>query len=231
MAGEGKGKKKTNSTKGTRKKAARASSGGSRKSALKPEETMPALDDTQALATEAGLLIDDHPVTAPEAIEASDEEALVSAEERLADFIIFKVADDSYAVRVTNISEILRQQIITKAPRCAEHVVGVTSLRGVIIPVIDPGVILRRKRHFGIKDASKIMVLKSDPLVGMMVSPALNMISTSEEDIKPNPVHLEQWRAELLEGAIELNGEFISVISVENILNIKATGRLNEREA
>jgi len=233
MAEEGKGKKSTK--RATTAKGRKSGTTGSKppvKSSRAPKAITEKEDKHQEIKSpmlaDEDVLIDS-PST--EVIPEFEPEEAGIADLNLADFIIFRLGHDSYAMPVTGISEILRQQLITRIPRASEHVLGVTSLRGLIIPVIDPGVLLKGGRHFALKSASKIVVLKADPLVGMMVSPDLNMISFDVDAIKPNPSHLDELSAEFLSGAMDIEGRFIPVLNLENVLNIKATGRLNEREA
>ena len=60
-------------------------------------------------------------------VDTADEEQMV----------VFKLADEQYGVRITQVQEINRLSRITRVPRAPRFVEGVVNLRGDVIPVID----------------------------------------------------------------------------------------------
>lgn len=57
--------------------------------------------------------------------------------------IVFELGGEVYALPVRQVLEIIRCLSITRVPNMAPHILGVTNLRGRIVPVLD----LRRKFH------------------------------------------------------------------------------------
>jgi chemotaxis signal transduction protein len=60
-----------------------------------------------------------------------------TAEDSIVELLTFNLSTEEFAFRVSDIAEILRFQRITKVPRMPDYVMGITSLRGKIIPVTD----------------------------------------------------------------------------------------------
>lgn len=60
-------------------------------------------------------------------------------------YLTLRIADESYAIPVTEIREVLVVPLITRIPRMPSFVRGIINLRGTVVPVID----LKRKFGFG----------------------------------------------------------------------------------
>lgn len=52
-------------------------------------------------------------------------------------FVIFNLAEQEYGINITAVQEIIRPPKVIKLPNSPSYVLGVTNLRGSIIPVID----------------------------------------------------------------------------------------------
>ena len=147
------------------------------------------------------------------------------------DFILFRLNDEGFALRVTDISEILRHQRITWVPRCAEYVIGMTSMRGAMMPVIDLHVLLYGKKSEPV-EMGRILVLRdSDIIVGVLVNRKIGMKGFSADSILPPPAHLRGKGAAFVEGVLLVDEEFYTMLRPEAITRTRASGRLDEREA
>lgn len=52
-------------------------------------------------------------------------------------YLTFCLAEETYAVRIERVREILRPLPVTPVPKTPEHVLGVLNLRGRVLPVTD----------------------------------------------------------------------------------------------
>src|SRR3984885_11045399 len=59
------------------------------------------------------------------------------------EYLAFGLAGETYAVRIAQLAEILRPPPITEVPRAPSTVLGVISVRGKLVTVVD----LRRRFH------------------------------------------------------------------------------------
>ncbi|TAL24810.1 MAG: hypothetical protein EPN94_06560, partial [Nitrospirae bacterium] len=73
------------------------------------------------------------PETAPAAKAAETEDI----SEEIVELLTFHLSTEEFAFRVYDIEEILRFQRIMPVPKVPDYILGITSLRGKIIPVID----------------------------------------------------------------------------------------------
>ncbi|MDP2158536.1 MAG: chemotaxis protein CheW, partial [Nitrospirota bacterium] len=59
------------------------------------------------------------------------------ADDSLVELLTFSIGTEEFAFKVTEVEEIIRLQKMTKVPTMLNYVIGITSLRGKIIPVLD----------------------------------------------------------------------------------------------
>ncbi|MHB8136577.1 MAG: chemotaxis protein CheW, partial [Anaerolineaceae bacterium] len=81
--------------------------------------------------------------------------------------VVFKLSNEEFAVEVSSVEAIIKLQAITKVPHAPAHVVGVTNLRGNIVPVIDLKKRLSLPATENSQDTRIIVALLQESKVGM----------------------------------------------------------------
>ena len=141
------------------------------------------------------------------------------------ELMVFWVADELYAVDIDEIQEIMKVPEITAVPRVDSSVLGIISLRGTVVPLLD----LRRVLGLDVHDLTRqarILVIKAggDP-IGLVVDRASNVVRIHEESIEPMPVTMQPEKMELIEGVGRAGAQLVI------ILDVPAVVRLMERVA
>lgn len=109
----------------------------------------------------------------------------VGADERRVEYLAFKLGDDAYAVRIENVGEILKPPPITPVPRANPLVLGIMSVRGRLVTVIDV------RKRFGHEPGSlghraRILLIDVDgETVGALVDEVLQVYRLGESEIEP----------------------------------------------
>jgi len=160
-----------------------------------------------------------------EAVKSSEE----TAEDSIVELLTFNLSTEEFAFRVSDIAEILRSQVITTVPRVPDYVMGITSLRGKIIPVTDLKKRLSIAPPVTKGDVSseteemrkKILILKgAKGLFGVMIDKVKGVIRILPSDIAEPPAHLTVVESVFIEGVVLYNNRFISVIRMSEVLDI-----------
>lgn len=107
-----------------------------------------------------------------------------------AEYLAFSLGGEAYAIEIGNIVEILRPLPITEVPRADPDVVGVMSVRGRLVAVLD------LKRRFKLQQKGVAMDKKSrillvdaiDEEIGLLVDEVLQVYRLSEGEIEPPTV-------------------------------------------
>ncbi len=117
--------------------------------------------------------------------------ALQRADElgKRAEYLAFMLGPEAYAIMIGNIVEILKPLPITEVPRADPEVVGVMSVRGRLVTVVD----LKRRFHltrsFTMDKKSRILLVDAaGEQIGLLVDEVLQVYRLAESEIEPPTV-------------------------------------------
>ncbi len=104
-------------------------------------------------------------------------------------YLTFEVANETYAVSISCVTEIVGMQHISRIPDVPDYIKGAINLRGKVIPVMD------QRLRFGLDerpygDRTTIIVLDLEGVpTGLVVDHVTDVLSIPKEKIDPPP----QW--------------------------------------
>ncbi|MBW2689867.1 MAG: purine-binding chemotaxis protein CheW [Deltaproteobacteria bacterium] len=137
-------------------------------------------------------------------------------------YLAFHLSDEEYALDIRQINEIIKVREFTDIPRAPEFVLGIISLRGVIVPVFD----LRQRLNLGsseLMSTSRIVVCLLDEVtVGLMVDSINQVVDLSDEDVEPPPGVLSGLDREMVAGIGRYQGRMIILLNLPRVLDIEA---------
>lgn len=143
--------------------------------------------------------------------------------------VVFKLADEQYGVRITQVQEINRLSNITKVPRAPKFVEGVVNLRGDVIPVID----LRKRFEIEEKEYTEFTrIIVSDinnKKIGIIVDEVLEVLRIPRKFLEEAPEVLQgNQAARFMDGIANLEDRMIMMLNLENTLVAKEWQKLAE---
>jgi len=104
------------------------------------------------------------------------------------EYVAFGLAGEAYAVPIARITEILKPLPITPVPRAPRVVIGVMTVRGRLVTVVD----LRRRlrlREAPMDSRSRILITDTgEERVGLLVDEVLQVHRLAEGEIEPAEV-------------------------------------------
>jgi len=138
----------------------------------------------------------------------------------MVELLAFWVADEEYAVAIVEIQEIIKLPNITVVPRAPEAVLGIISLRGTIVPVVDLRRILRLEER-PVSRQSRILVLQAagDP-IGVLVDRVTSVVRLETSAIEATPRTMQRHDTELLRGVGRIADRLIIILDVAAVLNV-----------
>lgn len=102
------------------------------------------------------------------------------------EYLAFSLAGDTYGVEIRLIAEILRPPPITEVPRAPRSVIGVVSVRGKLVTLLD------LRKRFKVKESpinrlSRILLVDRghDDLIGLLVDEVLQVYRLADSEIEP----------------------------------------------
>lgn len=102
-------------------------------------------------------------------------------------FVAFQLDDQQYAFPIERIREIVILQNITPVPQVAEHVDGVTNLRGQIIPVVQLRCLFKLQRRPDDEETRTIVVQVGDRMIGCTVDSVSRVLRLPHSEIQEAP--------------------------------------------
>lgn len=145
----------------------------------------------------------------------ADEEYVFESRKWLA----FLLGNEEYALDIGDIIEIIKPREITDIPRVPEFILGVVSLRGVLITILD----LKNRLHLGLTELtpeSRIIVCQHDDRVaGLLVDSLTHVVNIPVEHIEPPPAMLSGFDRELVAGVGRHHGRMMILLQLSSVLD------------
>jgi purine-binding chemotaxis protein CheW len=139
--------------------------------------------------------------------------------EDLCQWLTFSLGAEEYALDIRQIKEIIKPRQVTEIPRVPEFILGVISLRGIIVPVFD----LSRRLRLGSADltaSSRIVVCRAgERSAGLLVDRISQVIRIPVRSIEPPPVVLSGLDRELVAGVGRHQSRMLIQLYLPNVLN------------
>lgn len=135
-------------------------------------------------------------------------------------FLAFQLGPEEYALDITRISEIIKPREYTAIPRVPEFILGLISLRGVVVPVFD----LRRRFKLGesrVSAASRIVVCKEGEVTaGLLVDSINQVVKLAADRVEPPPGVLSGVDRNLVDGVGRFQGRMIILLNLASVLDV-----------
>jgi purine-binding chemotaxis protein CheW len=131
--------------------------------------------------------------------------------------LIFKVGQEEYGVHISQVVSIERMQDITPYPNRPAHVLGVTSIRNVVTPVVDLREALTGESLKTSDEARIIIVQVYDKEIGLVVDAATDVLDIDPDTIQ-HPNLLEEKDFSYLKGISKLDHRLLILLDIEKLL-------------
>ena len=137
------------------------------------------------------------------------------------EYLTFRLAEENFGLSILHIKEIIKPPLITPVPRTQEVILGILSLRGTVVPVVD----LRRRLGLDAGPQTRktrilIVQMESD-LIGLLVDEVRHVIRLRESDIEPPPAVFGRVEVEHLRGVGRQEGEMYTLLDVASVVQIE----------
>ena len=144
--------------------------------------------------------------------------------------LAFGLGGENYCAEIHQIRSVVRVESITRIPNAPDFVVGVTNLRGQILPVIDI------RSFFGLaqkKRTEKSRVIVSDvtgSAIGIMVDEVRQAMEIDETLIQPPLATVSEKLAAYTKGQVEVQDAIIIILDFEKVLRSEEIERIRKGE-
>lgn len=138
----------------------------------------------------------------------------------MAEYLAFRVAGDVFALPLADVREILVPPLVTLVPRAPREVLGIVSVRGQLVTVLDLAIRLSIERGEPGKRARILLVLSpDDETMGLVVDEVMSVYRLGEEEIEPAAGALGGNVAEHVTGIGRRDGQTLVLLSLSALLS------------
>ncbi|MFT4415672.1 chemotaxis protein CheW [Fredinandcohnia humi] len=124
--------------------------------------------------------------------------------------VVFFTSVEEFGLPVQNVISIERYQQVKSIPHMPKYMVGVLTIRGELVPIVDTSIILFNK-SVEVTDKTRIIVTKTDTLsVGLIVDDAKEILDIAMDQIKQ--LNLTYQVSPYITGVATLDGRLVTLL-------------------
>jgi len=142
---------------------------------------------------------------------------------RIETWVTFGLANETYALPVSHVLEILRVAGITRVPHAPPVIRGVTNMRGKVLPVVDLRVRLGSEVA-EITAQSRILVVSSrGRLLGLLVDSVQQVERIDLHSVQAPPPDVMTAQSDYIIGVCQIGPRLVVLLDVGLVLVLSAT--------
>lgn len=155
--------------------------------------------------------------------DAARAEDVASATATPLELLTFVIAREQYAVDIERIVEIVTPRPVTRIPNADPSIVGILSLRGTIVTLVD---VRRKLRHPAAGEATpdtRIVVADfGSEMVGFVVDRVLRVVKAAASEVEPHPVVHATELDSSIRGVFRAAGALTILLDLDKLLDSRA---------
>jgi len=135
--------------------------------------------------------------------------------------VVFELEKEFYGLDIASVESIIKMQAITIVPHAPTYIVGVTNLRGNVLPVVD------LRKRFGLSEGKKtadsriVVAHLKDIKVGMVVDAVSEVLRINDEAIEPPPPMVTTVDSAFIQSIAKLDDKLVIMLDLSKVLSIK----------
>ena len=136
------------------------------------------------------------------------------------ELLTFSIAGEFYAIDINTVVEIVMVRPITRIPNADPSVVGIFSLRGAIVTLIDVrGRLGLRPGEGGGLDERVVVVQHAGENMGFIVDRVVRVVKVDADSLEPHPVVHASEQSESVRGVFRDAVGLAILIDLDRVLN------------
>ncbi|ALV92577.1 MULTISPECIES: chemotaxis protein CheW [Pantoea] len=135
------------------------------------------------------------------------------------EFLVFTLGDEEYGIDILKVQEIRGYDQVTRIANTPEFIKGVTNLRGVIVPIIDLRVKFAQQDVEYNENTVVIVLNLEHRVVGIVVDGVSDVLSLTQDQIRPAPEFAVTMSTEYLTGLGALGERMLILVDIEKLLS------------
>ncbi len=138
-------------------------------------------------------------------------------------YLTFNLGEESFALDVSHVREILEFTTLTKVPKTPDYMRGVINLRGSVVPVLD----MRLKFGMSMTEETVntcIIVVEvsfegENTIIGALVDSVQEVFELGPDQVQPAPRIGTQLKTEFIKGMGKRDDRFIIILEIDRVFS------------
>lgn len=142
-------------------------------------------------------------------------------EENVVQWLTFFLGKEEYALELSAVLELIRPRHLTDLPQVPEYLLGIVSLRGVIVPVVDLG---RRLNLEQCRDASQQRVIVcsfEDQRIGLLVDRVAQVVRMNRDHVEAPPLIPDAPDRDFVAGIGRIKDRMLILLDQGKVMDIE----------
>ncbi|HXT02265.1 MAG TPA: chemotaxis protein CheW [Elusimicrobiota bacterium] len=146
------------------------------------------------------------------------ESAAPSRGARLVQFVIFKLAEEDFAIPIDEVREIIRAVPVTPVPGAPRSIRGMINVRGEVASVIDLKARFSLREKFSLEPKHIIITAQMKTLFAFTVDEVTEILRIMENEIKTTPMTGLRVEENYVTGVVIREGRLIALLDLAKVL-------------
>lgn len=134
-------------------------------------------------------------------------------------FATFHLNSELFGINILQVQEIQLPQPVTAVPRAASHIMGLISLRGQIVTLVDLRKRLRMDESQPIEHPYHIVVKTPSNMACLEVGKIGDVIDVPVDEFRAPPESVHEVDRKFLEGVYSMPEGILTVLKISEVLN------------
>jgi purine-binding chemotaxis protein CheW len=145
----------------------------------------------------------------------------------LMQWVTFSLGEEKYGINVMQVQEVLRVSKIAPVPGAPTYVLGIISLRGNVVTVIDT------RNRFGLMpreqdDATRIVIIETDAhIIGIMVDSVAEVVDLRASEIETAPNVGNDESSKYIQGVTSRENDLLILVDLNKFLSDEENAELD----
>jgi purine-binding chemotaxis protein CheW len=145
-------------------------------------------------------------------------------------YLTFRLDEETFALDVAKVREVLDFTTITRVPRTPEFMRGVINLRGSVVPVVD------LRLGFGMSRTEKtvntciivvdVALAGETATIGALADSVEEVIDLEPDQIQPPPAIGTAVRTDFIQGMGRRDSQFVMILDIDKVFSADELGSL-----
>jgi len=146
-------------------------------------------------------------------------------------YLTFMLGGEMFSIGILAIKEIIEYDGLTEVPMMPACIRGVINLRGAVVPVMDLSARFNKPSTEVTKRTCIVIVEvanedQDSQVMGVVVDAVNAVLEIPSTEIEPPPAFGARIRTDFIEGLAKVNGKFVILLDVNQVLSIEDLGEL-----